>query len=242
MKTLLHYFTGLRNNHLAVLLLVGPNLFAQHATKLFDKTIGGTASDDPTSIVKTADGGYLVGGTSSSGMGGDKTTAARGGRDYWVVPLVSGSFDGFVYGADCSTFRGWAWDRKKPNTPLTVEFYRDRSGTVLGSTIANIYRQDRKDAGKGNASHAYNFSPPGSVTSGALIRARVLGSTYELKRGVKAYQCAPARLSAETGSQLQVMVLGNPVFDQVEVEIRGAERQPLRLQMTDASGRLVAPA
>ncbi|RRB07837.1 YVTN family beta-propeller repeat protein [Larkinella rosea] len=152
---------------------------------------------------------------------------------------VTGDFEGYLDKLDCGGIRGWVWDRKKPNTPLTVEFYRDGSGTVLGSTVANIYRQDLKDAGKGNGSHAYNFSPPGSVTSGALIRARVLGSTYELKGGAKAYQCAPARLSAETGSELRVTVLGNPVFDQVEVEIRGAEGQPLRLQLTDASGRLV---
>ncbi|GAB3935719.1 hypothetical protein GCM10028804_55180 [Larkinella terrae] len=39
-----------------------------------------------------------------------------------VTPsLVSGSFDGFVNGADCSTFRGWAWDRNKPNTAVTVD-------------------------------------------------------------------------------------------------------------------------
>ncbi len=152
---------------------------------------------------------------------------------------VTGNFEGYLDKLDCGGIRGWVWDRNKPNTPLTVEFYLDGSGTVLGSTVANIYRQDLKDAGKGNGAHAYNFSPPGSVTNGTLIRARVLGSTYDLKGSPKAYQCAPARLSAETASQLEVTVLGNPVSDQVAVEIRGAEGQPLRLQLTDASGRLI---
>ncbi|MGM9510463.1 putative Ig domain-containing protein [Larkinella sp. GY13] len=152
---------------------------------------------------------------------------------------VTGSFEGYLDKLDCGGIRGWVWDRNKPNTPLTVEFYLEGSGTVLGSALANIYRQDLKDAGKGNGAHAYNFSPPGSVTNGTLIRARVLGSTYDLKGSPRAYQCAPARLSAETASQLAVTVLGNPVSDQVVVEIRGAEGQPLRLQLTDASGRLI---
>ncbi|MGM9510762.1 putative Ig domain-containing protein [Larkinella sp. GY13] len=152
---------------------------------------------------------------------------------------VTGSFEGYLDKLDCGGIRGWVWDRNKPNTPLTVEFYRDGTGEVLGSAVANIYRQDLKDAGKGNGAHAYNFTPPGSVTSGTLIKARVLGSTYELKGGAKAYQCAPARLSAETGSELRVTVLGNPVSDQVVVEVRGAQGQPLRLQLTDLNGRLV---
>ncbi|KAA9346406.1 putative Ig domain-containing protein [Larkinella humicola] len=152
---------------------------------------------------------------------------------------VTGSFEGYLDKLDCGGIRGWVWDRNKPNTPLTVEFYRDGTGEVLGSAVANIFRQDLKDAGKGNGAHAYNFTPPGSVTSSTLIKARVLGSTYELKGGAKAYQCAPARLSAETGSELRVTVLGNPVSDQLQVEVRGAEGQPLRLQLTDLNGRLV---
>ncbi|WP_170299090.1 putative Ig domain-containing protein [Larkinella terrae] len=152
---------------------------------------------------------------------------------------VTGDFEGYLDKLDCSGIRGWVWDRKKPNTPLTVEFYRDGTGDVLGSTVANIFRQDLKDAGKGNGVHAYNFSPPAGVTNGTLVRARVLGSTYELKGGAKAYQCAPARLSAESSAGLQVTVLGNPVSHQVLVEVRGVEGQALRLQLTDASGRLV---
>ena len=35
-------------------------------------------------------------------------------------------------------------------------------------------------------------------------------------------------------------VLGNPATDQIQVEVRGVEGQPLRLQLTDASGRLVS--
>ncbi|RYD91908.1 MAG: T9SS type A sorting domain-containing protein [Sphingobacteriales bacterium] len=71
--------------------------------------------------------------------------------------------------------------------------------------------------------------------------ARVLGSTFILKGSPKEYQCAPgSRLSAESTTSLEVTVLGNPVSSQVEVEIRGAEGQPLHVQLTDVSGHLVS--
>ena len=155
---------------------------------------------------------------------------------------VTGSFEGYLDKLDCGGIRGWVWDRNKPNTPLTVEFYTESSPgsiTVLGSTLANIYRQDLKDAGKGNGSHAYNFTPPVSVTNGTPVRARVLGSSYLLKGSPKTYQCAGARLSAEANPVFGVVVMGNPIRDHLDLEIRGAEGQPLTMQITDVQGRLV---
>jgi hypothetical protein len=71
---------------------------------------------------------------------------------------LTGSFEGYLDKVECTSLRGWVWDRGKPNTPLTVEFYTD--GTVWGSVVANIYRDDLKAAGKGNGVHAYNFTVP----------------------------------------------------------------------------------
>ncbi|MFC5409302.1 putative Ig domain-containing protein [Larkinella bovis] len=158
---------------------------------------------------------------------------------------VTGDFDGYLDKLDCGGIRGWVWDRKKPNTPLTVEFYLEAgspaSTTVLGSTVANIYRPDLKDAGKGNGAHAYNFTAPAGLQNGDPVRARVLGSTFVLKGSPKTYQCAPARLSAETTGGFQLVVLGNPINgNTVEVDIRGIAGKPLRLQLHDSQGRLVA--
>ena len=50
-----------------------------------------------------------------------------------------------------------------------------------------------------------------------------------------------ARLEAEPVSELQVVVLGNPVVGEtVEVEVRGAQGQPLRLQLRDERGHQVS--
>jgi hypothetical protein len=53
----------------------------------WQNTIGGSSSDRLYSIQQTSDGGYILGGTSSSGISGDKTEDSQGGNDYWVVKL-----------------------------------------------------------------------------------------------------------------------------------------------------------
>ena len=55
--------------------------------KLWDKTFGGTGDDELYSIAPSADGGYLLGGYSSSGLGADKSEASRGSFDYWLVKI-----------------------------------------------------------------------------------------------------------------------------------------------------------
>ncbi len=49
--------------------------------------IGGIMFDILYSAYETADGGFILGGTSTSGISGDKTEGAFGLIDYWVVKL-----------------------------------------------------------------------------------------------------------------------------------------------------------
>ncbi|HKR06808.1 MAG TPA: T9SS type A sorting domain-containing protein [Bacteroidia bacterium] len=51
----------------------------------WENTIGGNISDAIYSIQQTADGGYILGGWSTSGISGDKTENSNGGADYWIV-------------------------------------------------------------------------------------------------------------------------------------------------------------
>lgn len=58
----------------------------------WQNTIGGTGQDHLYSIKQTSDGGYILGGNSTSGINGDKTEAYFGGSfygDYWVIKLNS---------------------------------------------------------------------------------------------------------------------------------------------------------
>jgi hypothetical protein len=55
------------------------------ATSQWNKRLGGSGSDNFSVVIKTSDGGYLLGGHSTSGISGDKTQASQGAQDYWIV-------------------------------------------------------------------------------------------------------------------------------------------------------------
>ncbi|MBP7713945.1 MAG: T9SS type A sorting domain-containing protein [Bacteroidia bacterium] len=54
----------------------------------WQNSIGGNSWDELISIQQTNDGGYILGGHSSSGISGDKTENSQGSADYWVVKLT----------------------------------------------------------------------------------------------------------------------------------------------------------
>jgi hypothetical protein len=55
----------------------------------WQNTIGGTGEDYLYSIQQTTDGGYILGGFSSSNISGDKTENCLGVYDYWIVKTNS---------------------------------------------------------------------------------------------------------------------------------------------------------
>jgi hypothetical protein len=55
----------------------------------WQNTIGGSSPDNLSTIILTADGGYLCGGYSYSSISGDKSEHCIGNADYWVVKLDS---------------------------------------------------------------------------------------------------------------------------------------------------------
>jgi type IX secretion system substrate protein len=63
--------------------------FDQQGNKIWDKRFGGTFFELFESVKETADGGFLVGGSSLSGVNGDKTVTNWGGWDYWIVKIDS---------------------------------------------------------------------------------------------------------------------------------------------------------
>ena len=77
--------------------------------KQWDKDFGGDTTEFFYSIQQTSDGGYILGGYSHSGIGGDKTQASQGGRDYWMVktdPLGIKQWDKDFGGAEMDWFFG----------------------------------------------------------------------------------------------------------------------------------------
>lgn len=55
----------------------------------WEKDFRGSGNDPLWSLGLTADGGFIIGGTSDSPIGGDKSQSSRGGTDYWIIKLDS---------------------------------------------------------------------------------------------------------------------------------------------------------
>ncbi|HQU39597.1 MAG: T9SS type A sorting domain-containing protein [Chitinophagales bacterium] len=53
----------------------------------WENNIGGVGEDEQFSIIQTQDGGYFLGGFSTSPVSGDKTEDAIGVQDFWTVKL-----------------------------------------------------------------------------------------------------------------------------------------------------------
>ncbi|WP_291132369.1 T9SS type A sorting domain-containing protein [Flavobacterium sp. UBA7682] len=53
----------------------------------WQRTIGGSGQDELSTALKTLDGGFILAGSSSSGLSGDKKAKNFGGLDYWVVKI-----------------------------------------------------------------------------------------------------------------------------------------------------------
>lgn len=54
---------------------------------LWQKTIGGSGYDRPTTIIKTNNNTFFLGGQSNSNISGDKNEDCRGFYDYWIVEI-----------------------------------------------------------------------------------------------------------------------------------------------------------
>jgi hypothetical protein len=60
-----------------------------NGNKLWDRSFGGTDNDELLSVQETFDGGFILGGFSWSGAGGNKTSRNYGDSDFWVIRVDS---------------------------------------------------------------------------------------------------------------------------------------------------------
>ena len=58
-----------------------------NGSKLWDRTFGGTGDDILFSLRETTNGDFVLGGSSASGVNGNKTATNKGGTDFWVVRI-----------------------------------------------------------------------------------------------------------------------------------------------------------
>jgi molybdenum cofactor biosynthesis enzyme MoaA len=97
-----------------------------------------------------------------------------------TVPPLAGnstSYDGYLDGNDGWTASGWAFDGRRPDTPLVIEFYA--ADEKIGHVLADQVRPDLQQYG--NGVHAFCFRLPPTIGQHELLTARIAGSDFILK-------------------------------------------------------------
>jgi hypothetical protein len=109
-----------------------------NGTKQWDKRFGGTDNDDLSRIQQTTDGGFILAGTSRSGISGDKTQGTRGSYDYWIVKIDSNGIK--------------QWDKRFGGSSEDFLFDLQKTadrGYILGGGSPSPISGDKSQAGRG---------------------------------------------------------------------------------------------
>ena len=123
-------------------------------------------------------------------------TATRPSGFTYMPPV----YEGYHEILGCYYTVGWAWDSNWPNNPINVDVYDGIA--LLGSTLANGFRQDLLNAGKGNGYHGFSFSLPSSVRNGSAhnISVKFGGTATNLTWSPRSVTCQSLSVSkAGTG-------------------------------------------
>ncbi len=100
----------------------------------WQKTMGGTGTDNLNDIQITADGGFIAGGYSDSGISGNKTVASLGYNDMWIIKFDANG----------------------------NELWQKAHGTSQHDILNEL--KQTSDGGYILGGHIYGFSPPQNLT------------------------------------------------------------------------------
>ncbi|XCF07621.1 T9SS type A sorting domain-containing protein [Tamlana crocina] len=139
--------------------------FNLNAQIIWQNTIGGNSFDHIEDVIPTSDGGFMLIGSSESGISGDKSEASKGAADYWIVKTNS---SGVVQ-----------WDKTYGGSgddyAVTAIETADGSFVILGDSDSDI-SGDKSENSKGNS----DFWLVKISSTGTIIWDKTLGgSGYE---------------------------------------------------------------
>lgn len=127
------------------------------------------------------DGADWSGNFSSVGVAVDVAQAGREPTTY----------EGYLDVINCAIVWGWAWDSHRPAYEVEVEVFANEvdnqnhiiATTKLTTLKANLYRDDLRNAGKGNGKHGFIYTPPEqlfNIPRQYVITARIVGTDVDL--------------------------------------------------------------
>ena len=109
----------------------------------WDKVYGGATYDEAKVIIPAHDGGYLIGGTSESAAGLEKTSQNKNGQDYWIVKIDTGGVKQWDKSFSGSAGNGTGDDN------LTALIPTSDGGYLLGGSSVSELGIDKSDTHDG---------------------------------------------------------------------------------------------
>lgn len=94
------------------------------------------------------------------------------------TPTVGQGNVGAVDVVDCGTIAGWALDKSRPASLVSVDVLDGE--TVIGTALADLPRPDLQAAGLGNGKGGFTYSVPATVKDGRTHQIRVRFSNTNL--------------------------------------------------------------
>ena len=141
--------------------------------KEWDKVIGGTQEDKLHSVLRTPDGGFLLGATSQSDKSGDKSEDTRGTNgdpDYWIIKIDNQAnviWDKTIGGADIDD--------------LAAMYYHPDGGyLILGTSYSGASYEKTKDSYGYQDYWAVHIDPDGNILWDNVYG----GNRYDIAAGI----------------------------------------------------------
>lgn len=105
------------------------------------------------------------------------------------TPAPGPDFEGFIDEVSCNFIQGWVWNRNAANIPLRVDILVN--GTVFSQVMADQFRQDLLNAGKGDGRHAFKIDLPARLKNGLTntVTVRVTGTNFFLGASNRNFNC-----------------------------------------------------
>lgn len=186
--------------------------------KQWDAAFGGTDTEHLYSVVQAADGGFVLAGSSRSGIGGNKTTSSKGATDFWLVKTNSAGVKQWeqVYGGDSDEEAFSVLPASDGGFYIGGFTYSDLSGDISSPTYGDIdywvvkansagVKQLEKRFG-GNKQDQLLYiadTPDGNILLCGLSESDVSGDVSDPGRGWSDFWVLKASLSTSSASSIQ---------------------------------------
>ena len=120
------------------------------------------------------------------------------------VPSPTTAYEGYHENVDCNYISGWVWDSNNSNARVNVSVFDNTTGTLIGSGVADLYRQDLFTAGKGDGIHGFGIATPTAIKDGQThsVRVTVTGTNFNLGWTPRSFNSSSAGCTASPSSDV----------------------------------------